>query len=370
MNTRRWGVVTVLALSGLASTAGSVDARADRPEAAATTDPTAGWTVERDAFADLWFHGLAVVGFDGFGTIPLYDPGYGWAATAHRARLSGPTPLEQARGRILASFAADPSYEVLHFVPLYLAGMPEGAALDMLRRLGVENGDHARGGSAGSHLHRTGSALAAALPSHRHQEVLRDFAALLASERRVLDEFELAAIDLGAVRNAWSELAAGVLGSFLAEEQLTDGRIIVTPALGMEGRYLDSGSGRVVAIGATSESDPRAVAGAVLRELCYPVVRRVVAPYERRIGDRERLSTMSHHVATRCGARLLRAHAPDYLPAYQTRFGSSASDAGFLSVPGLGPDTATLMREMDRALTRALNLDGDESWASPWLVRR
>lgn len=370
MNARRWGAVTALALSGLASTAGSVDARAYGPEIAAATGPSAEWTVERDPFADLWFHGLAMVGFDGFGAIPLYDPGYGWAAAAHRATLGGPTPLEQTRGRILASFAADPSYEVLHFVPLYLAGMPEGAALDMLQRLGAENGDHARGGSAGSHLHHFGSALAAALPSHHHREVVREFATLLASERRVLDRFELAEIDLGAIRDAWSELASGVYGSFLAEEQLTDGRIIVTPALGMEGRYLDAGSGRVVAIGATSDADPRAVAGAILRELCYPVVRRVVAPYERRIGDRERLSTVSHHVATRCGARLLTAHAPHFLPAYQARFGSSATDAGFLSVPGIGPNTATLMREMDRALTRELDLDGDESRDSPWLVRR
>lgn len=328
------------------------------------------WSVERDPFADLWFHGLAVVGFDGFGAIPLYDPEYGWAVAAHRASLGGPTPLESARGRILAGFAADPSFELLHFVPLYLSGAPDDVALNVLGRLGEHDTVHeSHQGERGS-LQRTAAALAAAFPSDRHRSVLRDFVALLATERPVLARFDRATIDLSAVRSAWTALTSGPLGAFLADEGMHDGRIIVTPALGLEGRYLDTDEGGVVAVGATSQSDPRAVAGAALRELCYPVVRRVMAPFEHRLGDRARLATASHHVASRCAARLLGAHAPDFLPAYRERFGTSATDAGFLSVPGLGPDAATLMREMDRALMRELHLDQDGSRGDPRPVGR
>jgi hypothetical protein len=31
------------------------------------------WSFENDAFAELWFHGLAVIGFHGFGPVPSYD---------------------------------------------------------------------------------------------------------------------------------------------------------------------------------------------------------------------------------------------------------------------------------------------------------
>ena len=93
-----------------------------------------GWSFQDDAFAELWFHGLAVIGLHGFGTLPLYDPTYALAVREERAGAGlAPTPLERQRATFLAAFQGDDAFEVVHFVPLYLAGADPEAALRALR---------------------------------------------------------------------------------------------------------------------------------------------------------------------------------------------------------------------------------------------
>ena len=53
------------------------------------------WTFLSLANADLWFHGLAVVGFEGFESMPLYSHGHANRIEAAK-RTAGvyPTPLD------------------------------------------------------------------------------------------------------------------------------------------------------------------------------------------------------------------------------------------------------------------------------------
>src|SRR6266508_390841 len=58
-----------------------------------------GWTVARSASADLWFHGLAVSGFTGFGALPLYATGYADSVPRARRAAGTTTPLDAGARR-------------------------------------------------------------------------------------------------------------------------------------------------------------------------------------------------------------------------------------------------------------------------------
>ena len=51
---------------------------------AVTAQAATGWSFGTDPFAELWYHGLAMVGFEGFGRVPLYDAEYAWAVRSAR----------------------------------------------------------------------------------------------------------------------------------------------------------------------------------------------------------------------------------------------------------------------------------------------
>jgi hypothetical protein len=173
--------------------------------------------------------------------------------------------------------------------------------------------------------------------------------------------------DIGAL---WSEAVQGSLAAFLAREGLIGGRVIVTPAVGPEGRFLDIEGVSVVVVGASAGADPGAVVGAVVRELCYPAVRRALGPYEGRFEDRATISDVSDRVATRCGALLLEAHVPELAAAYRSRFGATTSGAAFLSAAGFRPSVAALEGQLEAALRRELELDQGGVRAGPGPVGR
>lgn len=79
------------------------------------------WAMRSSASADLWFHGLAMARFTGFGAQPLYDPAYPSETRWSRERAgTAPTRLEQQADGLHDDFIADSSFEVLHFLPLYM----------------------------------------------------------------------------------------------------------------------------------------------------------------------------------------------------------------------------------------------------------
>src|SRR5512147_3215408 len=98
----------------------------------ASIDASHSWRVAHDPFVDLWFHSLAVVGFDGYGPLPMYDAQYAARVRAAKAGAHLTTALDRRAAKFHTAFVADSAFEALHFLPLYFAGTDPAVALPAL----------------------------------------------------------------------------------------------------------------------------------------------------------------------------------------------------------------------------------------------
>lgn len=346
-----------------------------------SSQSTRSWTFEDDAFADLWFHGLAVVGFYGFGPLPLYDPDYAAATRGEPGPgTPAPTSLERDRRELLKRFQGDDAFEVLHFLPLYFHGAGRGPSMAALEafstgsRTTPETSAPTRFG---------GSVVAEFLEGVGERKVLGTFVQDLKEEwgavvapRRTRDRDEWAR-RLTDVRTAWEKEWAPTLAGFLEAEGFTSGTVVAVPGLGPEGRFLErdpaGAPGPLVVLGVPEKDGGAAAAlSSLVRELCYPVVRRAFASFEARLKDRVDASRASDLTATRCGELLLERRAPAQVPAYRARFGLPPQGNGraFLSASGRLPGAAAWEGALDDALLRELKLEPDSGGAHAPPVRR
>jgi hypothetical protein len=226
------------------------------------------WRVESRAHADLWFHGLAMVGFEGFAPLPLSSADYAdRMRAAKRAACVYPTPLDTLVSRLQSAF--------------------ERTALEQEWSLFLE----------------------------RHWSAQRSTRA-----RRI-----------EGIGQLWDQELAPALLPFLERRQLDAGIVLASEALGPEGRVFGADprdrTANVVAIHLpTGGSDARPGAYAVVRELCYPMVSRLVAASDLPGGDRIAAERISSRGAVRCGAMLLDAHAPAHGSAYRRFFVAAAGE--------------------------------------------
>jgi len=340
---------------------------------AAQSEVGAGWTFVDEPFADLRFHGLAVVGFYGFGPMPLYDPAYAIAVGRDReARGKRPTSLQRERGRFLGAFQADEAFEVLHFVPLYFEGASTTDALDALRAVADQpdgtptpRGLHTRFGAA---------AVAAVLEGRAERATLGDFVDALRTEwraevaprRQRTREARRALLER--LATTWRREYVPLLSDFLRREGLKGAVVMPVPALGAEGRFVPgnraTGQGNIAAVG-LPRGEPGEVVSAALsslvREICFTAVREAFAPFEKRFRDRYQASRASDRAATRCGELLLESRAPERLAAYRARFDipPGGGSGTLLEAPAGGSDAAALEAELNQALRRILSFDPD-----------
>lgn len=356
---RLLAAITLVAglLAGESLTASPAGAAA--PESRPAVASAENWQVTNSAFADLWYHGLAVVGFHGFGPNPLYDVRYGRQAA--RSRPDG--PLAGAAPELLRELERDPAFELLHFIPVYLAGAGPREALAGLRSVSRSS---ELSSSASDPAMRSGlEVVGALLPEEAQRRTLGRFVDLLEREwaegleeemarRQAADEPKLRALE-----SRWTEVFVPALNGYLGAYGLTGGWIVPTPALGLEGRFFQgdprSAGDNVVIIGLPSDDEGLDVALApVVRELCFPAVRAAFQEVQSRYSDRVAASRASDAAATRCGELLLERELPEALPAYRTRFRlQGAPDAAWSSLPD--PDER---RAWDQALMRTLSLHG------------
>ena len=337
-----------------ASPAGAAAPQAD-PEV-----PTAeSWRLTSSPFADLWYHGLALVGFHGFGPNPLYDVRYGRQAARNRAD----GPLAGAAPELLRELERDPAFELLHFVPVYLAGAGPREALAGLRT--VSRSSEFSPAAFDPAMRPGLEVVAALLPEEAQRRTLGRFVDLLEREWTAGLERETAARQaareprLRALESRWTAVFVPALYGDLEAHGLTGGWIVPTPALGLEGRFFQgdprSAGDNVVIVGLPSDVEALDVALApVVRELCFPAVRAAFQEVQSRYTDRVAASRASDAAATRCGELLLERKLPGALPAYRTRFRLQGSpDAAWSSLPDQDE-----RRAWDKALMRTLNLHG------------
>lgn len=293
---------------------------------------TAGWRFAAVEHVDLWFHGLALIGLSGDGTLPLYDPEYGAHITStKRAAGAWPTALDERAGTLREALAADPGFELLHFLPLYFAAGDRTGVLRAVRE--VAGG--ADPGSLPAPLRFGAGTLSAVLPAPGQRALALEYAQLLEQE---WDSFygEFHARAMGerraahqALQATWDAELGPLLDDYLAREHLDAGIVLITPALALEGRIFEGSpenrADNLIAVGYPLAAEkPEAVLAHTVRELCFPPVRRA-REAAAGTGDAAILERISSNGAVRCGLLLLQRLAPQRVAGYVQEFTQSDS---------------------------------------------
>jgi hypothetical protein len=255
--------------------------RAQVPSRTATAHE---WVVSRDPFADLWFHSLAVIGYEGHGPLRLYDPQYAERVRAAKLRVHITTALDRRALELRQTLAADSAFELLHFLPLYFVGQEPSLVLSALRTaIGAPTAI-----ANPRPLASAASAIAAALPTGHERDVFVSLLDAVDDEWTTFlrsDRGSRATDDRRMVRNlqtAWDDRFAAALAGYVASIGINRGTILISAALGNDGRIVRDPRGSAIiavspdrgpGIGNESAGLLRAV-----RELAFPLLDQLRTP--------------------------------------------------------------------------------------------
>lgn len=302
------------------------------PRTAATQHEPQHWVVSRDAFADLWYHGLATIGADSYGPLPLYSAAHVRTVRETKRTRGVVTRLDSSARALHAVFAGDSTFDALHFVPLYFVGVEPDAALAALQQaLGAARAD----GTVPLALAARAAAVARSFPGARNRQALVTFVGVLAGEWRSTVrgqrvDWRPAPRTLVALQQDWESRFEPALSNYLAAGGRSRGTIVVVPALGAEGRVvsLRGGMSVVMVSGDSVAGIDDAPLLAAVRELAFALlddasVTRLTAGMDRLAAERAR-----EVAAVRGGAMLLDAVAPALAASYRRLFMSGEAGRG------------------------------------------
>jgi hypothetical protein len=277
------------------------------------------WEVRPSAALDLWYYGLAAVRFTGPGSLSYYNPAFLAALRAERrSRGLSESPLEMESARFGDAFRRDTVFEALHFLPLYYSGDDGSQLIASLQSLSAN-----------------GNALAPVFPTSAERQTLRQFAAALDAERPYLTQSRVRAklIDdqlIAKLDAQWKSAFLPALSPYLRELGVRRGVLLVSPALGSEGRIVRIGDAEVIAVGMDNSVSPTAPLFAAVRELCFPLVDRIKA-LTAEAASRLAAIDMTNRAATRCGAMLLDISNATMAAEYRRIYLESTPDERSLS---------------------------------------
>jgi hypothetical protein len=233
--------------------------------------------------------------------------------------------------------AADSAFEVLHFLPLYFVGQEPSLVLSALRAAVRET----RPGLPAGSLASAANAIAAALPTAQERDVFVSLLDAVDNEWMTFVRAERASHaleDRRAVRvlqSAWDGRFASALDSYLVAMGTTRGMILVSPAIGSEGRIVRDASGATV-VAVTSDQSTAGGGNAALlravRELAFPLLDRLHAPL---IGSASRVAAgrARDAAAVRAGAIILdvvdTSLAAEYRRLFLDAIGGRAFDTAY-----------------------------------------
>lgn len=333
-------LLSVLALANVMATA----------DGAAGQEVEGSWRFTSSPLAALWFHGMALVDAFGPGPNPLYDPAYPGEIRRRKVEAGlGSTSLDRRAGYFRGAFRRDPAFEVFHFLPLYFTQAGRGEVFSALEVLaGAEEGIP-RGVTTRSAFGV--AATGASLPTPAQRRVLGEFVQVLQEEwvefyqshwQRATEQRRAAQQTLQAL---WVEEFQPALVSPLQTMGFSGGTVILAQPIGAEGRIF-SGSPRSTSDNVLVVSTPTELreapfaAYAMLRELSFPFVRRVMAKVSRRTVDPNEEEKVAADAAVQVGALLLEQYLPDRLPDYRRFFLSRAVSSSPAGPTGSATDTA------------------------------
>ena len=291
------------------------------------------WTVRRDAFAELWYHGLALAGAPSYGPLPLYSPDYRRSVATARESRGVVTSLDGTLAGLRAALARDSVLDILHFLPAYFVGQSPDAVLVALRQ--ALSAEPARGPA--DELGRRAAAVATALATPARRAIVARFVDGLAAEWDAFlrDDRARRAPDAGAVvqlQRTWRAEYLPALPPALRGDGAGAATIVVVPALGAEGRIARLGGTVVVLVGAAdAPSIEDAPLLAAVRELAFAYVDRVPPALVHGPGAPRRATAEPERevAAVRAGAWLLDAVLPARAAAYRALYAGSRAPEAF-----------------------------------------
>lgn len=323
---------------------------------------SAGWAFTSLPFADLWFHGMALVDPVGPGPAPLYDPGYpGVIRRQKETEGVRETGLDSQLGHLRGAFRRDPAFEVLHFLPLYFSQAGRTEILMALELLVTTEEGLPRAPSS-----RTAFGLAAVgsvLTTPQQRTVLGEFVSALEDEWARFygaywqeGEEGRQAVEV-ALRSTWASKYGDALAPFLDGIGMSGGLVAMVPAVGGEGRIFGGSpqdrSDNILVVSSPAGPDgAQEAVFAMLRELSFPLVRRVMEEVGITAGTPNEEESLAAKAAIRSGALVLKETSPENLTDYQRFY---LSQAGLSSPTGEGMESAfreafSLATEFEEAL--------------------
>jgi hypothetical protein len=324
------------------------------------------WQIVSSPSLDLWYHGLATVGFEQAQGMPLYNAQYVNHIQAIKDEQGIRTKLDKDALDLLSEFHEDDVFQIVHFMPLYFpAATPER----MLRALAaVADRDVSDTGIVGMDT-RSGIRFAAAtFRSGDQRKLLGRFIEALEEEWETFfkDYWETQIRNPGLqqeMQRRWNRDLAPAVDEFLVEQRMKTGRIFVSPALGPEGRLVKGnafqGIENAVAVWSPYANDTTTSLFSAVREMCFAAVN-------------------GGSAAVQCGAMVLQQTSPELARGYQRVYvnavGGDTSSAGLSesfaeSFVVAGAVQERLEEETKPAVVEAAETEEYEPPVTAWVVR-
>jgi hypothetical protein len=282
-----------------------------------------GWRVRARPQVDLWYHGLATVGAARDTLLPQYNPAYpADMRQVKRGRGLAPTRLDSLTEYFRSQFRSRDQFQFFDQLPLYFQ---DATPHQMLTALEAVADRRAYRNDAVSPEAMAGASVAAQVFTRGNQRrVLKRYVEALQQEWDVFygeywEQTTTANLDrLSDLDEFWAVSVAPRLEDFFAQRWLDAGTIMVSPAVGPDGRlFIGAPSDRTdnqVVVWSPAGSSPREPAYHVIKELCYSVV---TAALDGLVDMREETRPLRMTAAVRCGALVLDRYAPILSAGYR-----------------------------------------------------
>lgn len=344
----------------------AITAVAAPPPSAADSEvpevPVSTWHVEPKPQVDLWFHSMAVIQADQPGPLALYSADY--ASRIRELKIERgvyPTQLDELAEDFRERIGDGPSFDLFHFLPLYFPRADPERMLDALEAVAENriNDPTVYGPDVGNTVYN----LSLQITGGRERGVLKDLVQAVRDEWNVFyrdywkENEEKRNKRYAAVQSMWDSLFAPKLAGYLQRRRLTGGLLVPSPAIGPEGRIVESDTynpnDQIVSVQMPLSTDrPETTVYAFLKELCFLLIDdQQLVKYTMDPAD---LQDLRRRAAVRCGADIMQFYAPVLASGYRRVFldavgaEESSTVSAFERVYALKPEVEELVREQIR----------------------
>ena len=310
---RGWCAAIVIAIAAIAP-------RASWAQSIQPKDGGSGWIVLSMAHVDLWYHGLAILGNGEPDLIPRYKPTYGGRIAAEKEeRGIGPTLLDERRESLAKDVAENDRDGFIEFVPLYFETATLTDMLSALKSVSRRNADQVPAGT------KRGTEITKGILSRSsEQHMLGHFVEALEDEWSAFYEsyWDAATSErweqLQRTQAALDQTLVPALAPVLRQHGFQNGLLVVSDAVGLEGRVALRGGSPIVVVGLPEEPlPPEYAAFSWLRELCYLMLEETAQAIE---GSQQQQDQIRQNITVLCGETLLERAVPDAVSEYRRMF--------------------------------------------------